>query len=81
MITTENKFVKDKVSYKVSHNVINSTINCLPKSTTKLWFSFTTPAHQNWLLWSTGYPGPNELVEALNFAFGLFLMSETQAES
>ena len=50
MITRENKFVKNKVSYKVSHNVINSTINCLPKSTTKLWFSLITPAHQNWLL-------------------------------
>ena len=50
MITRENKFVKNKVSYKVSHNVMNSTINCLPKSTTKRWPLFITPAHQNWLL-------------------------------
>ena len=50
MITRENKFVKNKASYTVSHNVINSTINCLPKSTIKRWPLLITPAHQNWLL-------------------------------
>ena len=64
MITREKKFVKNKASNKVSQNVINSTINNLPKSTTKLWPLLITPAHQNWLLSSAGYPGPNELVVA-----------------
>ena len=50
MITKKKKFVKNKASNKVSHNVINSSINCLPKSTIKRWPLLITPAHQDWLL-------------------------------
>ena len=51
----------------------------LPKSTVRNCCLSTTPAHQTSLPCSTGYPGPREVDDAVNFTFPLFLITEVQA--